>query len=114
MARSGLFTFVGDRAFPGKRVSTMIGSFFPQVVGENDENRRRKVVIAFSSDEKRLPMPTNSATRGREISTANFAIWPAPPVPAQRGLRNDGCVNQTEYQRGSGRQLWLADVTSVV
>ena len=55
MARSGLFTFVGDRAFPGKRVSTMIGSLFPQAVGENDENRRRKVAVVFSSDAKRLP-----------------------------------------------------------
>ena len=99
MARSGLFTFVGDRAFPGKRVSMMIGSLFPQAVGENDENRRHKVAIAFSSDAKRPPKLTNSATRGREIRATNFAIWPAPPVPAQTGLRNRYCVNHNDVMR---------------
>ena len=85
MARSGLFAFVGDRAFPGKRASAMTGSLFPQDVRGNDENRRRKVPIAFSSDAKRLPGLTNSATRGRKVRTANFAIGPAAPVPARTG-----------------------------
>ena len=50
-------------AFPGKRpetgwpdrVSIMLGSLLPQAVGENDENRRRKVAIAFPVYAMRLP-----------------------------------------------------------
>ena len=94
-------------AFPGKRpetgwpdrVSIMLGSRLPQAVWENDENRRRKVAIAFFSDEKRLEGLTNSATRGREIRAAEIVIRPAPAIPAQTGLRNDCCGNQFRYQQ---------------
>ena len=93
-------------AFPGKRpetgwpdrVSIMLGSLLPQAVGENDENRRRKVAIAFFSDEKRLQELTNSATRGREIRAAEIVIRPAPGLPAQTGLRNDRCATRLQYQ----------------
>ena len=98
MARSGLFAFAGDRAFPGKRTSTMTGSLVPQDVGGNDENRRHKVAIAFFSDEKRLQGLTISATRGREIRVAKIVIRPALGLPAQTGLRNGPCANRDRYQ----------------
>ena len=94
-----------SRRFPGKRletgwpdrVSIMLGSLLPQAVGENYENRRRKVAIAFFSDEKRLLGLTNSATHGRKIRAAEIVIRPAPGLPAQTGLRNACCVNQMGY-----------------
>ena len=95
-------------AFPGKRpetdwpdrVSIMLGSLLPQAVGENDENRRRKIAIAFFSDEKRLEGLTISATRGREIRVAKIVIRPALGLPAQTDLRKRYCVNQNRYQYG--------------
>ena len=95
-------------AFPGKRtetgwpdrVSIMLGSLLPQAVGENYENHRHKVAIAFFSDEKRLQTLTNSATRGREIRAAEIVIRPAPGLSAQTGLRNDGYANQIGYHLG--------------
>lgn len=92
--------FTGKRPETGwpDRVSIMFGSRLPQAVGENDENRRHEVAIAFFSDEKRLQELTISATRGREIRVAKIVIRPAPGLPAQTGLRNGPWANQIWYQ----------------
>ena len=99
--------FTGKRTETGwpDRLSITLGSRLPQAVGENDENRRHKVAVAFFSDEKRLQRLTISATRGREIRVAEIVIRPALGLPAQTGLRNGGCANQNRRLR-YGPALW--------